>query len=481
MATVIFLTTTGAGTWTVPSDWNSSSNTIECLGAGGSGNGGSAGGGAGGGAYSAISNLSLTPGGSASYSVGAAVLSTDGADTWFNGGALVLSSVGAKGGKHSTSSVGALGGATASGIGTTKFAGGNGGEGAVARRGGGGGAAGKNGNGANGGNASGGNAGGGGGSGGGTAGSDGAAGGAGGNNFGGTGGGTSGSPGTPGTNGGGGGGGIGVSGDGGSGGAGTEWDATHGSGGGAGGGTLTTAAVGGLYGGGGGGGNAGLGAQGLIVITYTSTVVTNVQPPESIVPKVLGLSAAIIATTFGSFVPPAPPNPSTLPTALVFSSFSLPTPSRSVSAAQQPSVSFEVKQPAAVVVAPPVVQFSKFSEVGLTKFKQIGFGSFVFTPIVVIPPQVVVLDVFVKKRKKPDLIAEELRRKEQLRADLDLAIFGPLPEYTYKAEPEQPKKAEPQVGDLAALMTRLERENNIKTRAGEQDEDDLEQLLKDLL
>ena len=33
----IYLTSTGAGTWTVPSDWNSSNNTIELIGAGGGG------------------------------------------------------------------------------------------------------------------------------------------------------------------------------------------------------------------------------------------------------------------------------------------------------------------------------------------------------------------------------------------------------------------------------------------------------------
>lgn len=33
-AKVIFLTTTGTGTWTVPSDWNESANTIEAIGAG---------------------------------------------------------------------------------------------------------------------------------------------------------------------------------------------------------------------------------------------------------------------------------------------------------------------------------------------------------------------------------------------------------------------------------------------------------------
>lgn len=34
-ATQIFLTATTSSTWTVPSDWNSSNNTIEVIGAGG--------------------------------------------------------------------------------------------------------------------------------------------------------------------------------------------------------------------------------------------------------------------------------------------------------------------------------------------------------------------------------------------------------------------------------------------------------------
>jgi hypothetical protein len=41
MATTrIYLTTTGAGTWTVPADFNPFSNTIECIGGGGGGAGG---------------------------------------------------------------------------------------------------------------------------------------------------------------------------------------------------------------------------------------------------------------------------------------------------------------------------------------------------------------------------------------------------------------------------------------------------------
>jgi len=104
--TVVFLTTTGAGTWPVPSDWNSSANTIECIGAGAGGGGGnpsSDAGGGGGGAYSKISNLTGLSG-NISFSVGAgggggtSGNGTLGGDTWFNSALFSSSSVGAKGG-----------------------------------------------------------------------------------------------------------------------------------------------------------------------------------------------------------------------------------------------------------------------------------------------------------------------------------------------------------------------------------------------
>ena len=92
--TRIFLTTTGTHTWIVPFDWNNSSNTIEVLGGGGSatGYGGNYDAGSGGG-YAIKTNLSLTPGASITYNVGAA-----GGNTWFNGATIGASSVGATGG-----------------------------------------------------------------------------------------------------------------------------------------------------------------------------------------------------------------------------------------------------------------------------------------------------------------------------------------------------------------------------------------------
>lgn len=302
-AEVIFLTTTGANTWTVPSDWNSSNNTIEVIGGGGGGVNNSAssnGNGGGGGAYSAISNLSLSGGASVDYSVGTAGAADGGTggDTWFNGTTLGGSSVGAKGGSGATTGAAGAGGVAASGVGATKYSGGTGGSG-LNGGGGGGGAAGSHGNGAQGGTAAPtGNrgAGGGGGADGGSAGVDGSGdtSGAGGNNRLGAGGGTVANPGNAGTSGGGGGAsnlanpGNGSNNAGGAGGAGevlwtqTSNSATAGPGGGGGGGgygytgTGGTGGTGGLYGGGGAGGgyasgqgSGAAGAQGIIVITYS--------------------------------------------------------------------------------------------------------------------------------------------------------------------------------------------------------------------
>lgn len=97
---VIFLT--AGSTWTVPDDWNSAANTIECIGAGGGGyRDGSASCGGGGGAYSRISNLKLTPGDVIQYRVGPGGVAdsiSGGGHTWFNGTGLSSASVSAEGG-----------------------------------------------------------------------------------------------------------------------------------------------------------------------------------------------------------------------------------------------------------------------------------------------------------------------------------------------------------------------------------------------
>ncbi len=214
MATTIFLTS--GTTWVVPRDWTNI-NTIEVIGAGESGQSGGAGG-----AYSKISNLSLTVGASVTYQIGSGATFATLRDTWFQSTGTVL----AKGGHNGT------GGAAASGVGTTKYSGGNGYT-DVTAGGGGGGAAGLHGNGQN----------------------------------------SNGCNGALGDDGNGGAGGTVASPDGKTG---TQWDATHGSGGGGYGlaesETCTgVTGTGGLYGGGGGyNPSYSVGGNGLIVIQYQS-------------------------------------------------------------------------------------------------------------------------------------------------------------------------------------------------------------------
>lgn len=279
-----YLTTVGAGTWTVPYDWNNASNTIEVIGGGAGSPAASSDGGGGGGGYSKVSNISLS--GSVGYTVGAAGTagSPNGGTTWFcnstsNCGSGTASAVivGATGGIGATSATGGVGGGgVAVFVSSTTYSGGQGGTN-NSLGGGGGGAGGPSGAGQQGGGGNTtttGGGGGGGGNGGGSTGSagTGTVGGNGGNNSASTGGG-SGSNGTTACGattaasaGGGGGGGESASvttRPGCAGSTGTEWDATHGSGGGG----------GGTYGGGSGtsgntsGGNSG--GQGIIVIRYT--------------------------------------------------------------------------------------------------------------------------------------------------------------------------------------------------------------------
>lgn len=154
--TVVFLTTTGASTWSVPSDWTST-NKIECYAAGGGGpgsttfGGGTAPGGAGGGVYTSISNISAATlggiganinigvgtggtGGTGGLTTLAAGVGTAGGNTWFNATSLANAiangntlSCGSQGGQVSTTVAGGLGGAAASSVGVVAHNGGAGG------------------------------------------------------------------------------------------------------------------------------------------------------------------------------------------------------------------------------------------------------------------------------------------------------------------------------------------------------------------
>jgi hypothetical protein len=300
MPTVTFKT---SGTsWTVPSDWNSSNNTIELIGGGAGGNDANAnegGAGGGGGEYRKLINQAYAPSEIITIQLGQGGTHGNGGiagtDTTINatGNGSVVGR--AKGGLAAAANSATGGAGGTGGTGGTSNHGGSGGNSLVFAdaAAGGGGAGGPNGIGAAGGaattNGSAVGGAGGGGNGGGSVGgtTSSVTGGTGGNNSSATGGGSGGGAGlagSAGTAGGGGGGGggqsAGISGVGGAGGAGIEWDSTHGSGGGGGGGgtgpSPSAGGNGGLYGGGGGGGaqwtTNGLGgnaANGIIVITYT--------------------------------------------------------------------------------------------------------------------------------------------------------------------------------------------------------------------
>lgn len=274
--TQTILTTTGSNqTYTKPADWNNADNTVECIGAGGSGGVGSRlgtattalGSGGGGGGYGVYTNLTLS--GNATYRCGTGGTSVNrtttgvtagvaGGDTWFGVGATSYASAsvggtggGAGNGNNQATSGSATGGTAGAGKGTANAAGGAGGDITVTNTNrygsGGGGAGGPNGAGNAGVSYSGTSAG---------------------NSNGGSG--DAGSGGSAGVA------------PGGAGGNGTEWT-THGCGGGGAGSSTTTVAVagsGGNYGGGGGGAGAGstgntgdvtsgAGTQGIIIIEYT--------------------------------------------------------------------------------------------------------------------------------------------------------------------------------------------------------------------
>jgi hypothetical protein len=299
---VVFISTAGTGTYTIPADYVSLVS-VEGIGGGGNGNVTTTGaGGGGGGAYAKSVNITgLVASGTAYYQVGAAVT-----DTWFNAASnavptLTTQGILAKAGATSTTGGGGGGGSSATSVGTTRFSGGSGGASTSKSNGGGGGAGGAGGNGGTGGTSTGpANTSGGGGGSGATLIAAGFIGQAAQTTAGGNGGAWTGQTAGSGAtstlsanntapaNGGGGGGGFNTASryTGGAGSAGTYWTATAGgtagSGGGGGGSGGATSAVaggaGGLYGAGGGGGissiAAAAGARGIIVFTYEITPVT---------------------------------------------------------------------------------------------------------------------------------------------------------------------------------------------------------------
>lgn len=151
----------GSGTIPRPASWNDANNTVHMIGAGGGGATGqtshNVGAGGGGGGYSALVNYAMAA--TESYSVGTGGIGgnsvdeagTAGGDTWFSAVGVGL----AKGGSYGASYTGGQGGQAAAGVGDVKYSGGSGGgvpnTGTYTKgSGAGGGAAGPHGNGGNG-------------------------------------------------------------------------------------------------------------------------------------------------------------------------------------------------------------------------------------------------------------------------------------------------------------------------------------------
>lgn len=140
-AAEVFLTVSDSSPWAVPADWNSLSNSVECIGSGG-GSGSASGGGSeaggGGGAYAKVSNITLTPGGTAAFSIGtgglASNVATAGNPSWFKTTGTVFAA----------GSGVVTGGLASASVGTVKYNGG-GGDNGGGYGGAGGGAAGPNG------------------------------------------------------------------------------------------------------------------------------------------------------------------------------------------------------------------------------------------------------------------------------------------------------------------------------------------------
>jgi len=146
-AAIVYITTTGTSTWTVPEDWNDNANSIEVIGGGGGGvnaSNGQGGSGGGGGAYASSTNISLTAGASITVFVGAGGnAGTDGAEgnpgqfTLFNvdgitEGCAQADVCAAPGGAGTTAagiSATSTGGEITRSVGQKKYAGGDGGMG----------------------------------------------------------------------------------------------------------------------------------------------------------------------------------------------------------------------------------------------------------------------------------------------------------------------------------------------------------------
>jgi len=239
--------------------------------------------------------------------------------------------------------------------------------------------------------------------------------------------------------------------------------------------------------------------------------------PVAFTPKVLGsdsnqilkigLSVAVIATTIVGFVAPPSiqvakaftefskpqrinnvtaqsnwpntPGRSALVNSL-FSIFSQPVNSRGMIADEMPSALFDIEPPPSIHFA----GFASFSDVWRSKVNRTAlFDTSKLSPVI-IPSKDTHDLVFMaderKRKKKRDLFDEEKRRKERLRSDLELAIYGPPVVYTLPDWMPPPLPIQtPEIGDLAQIM--IQAQATRKAQQELEDEQDIERLLRDLL
>lgn len=180
------------------------------------------------------------------------------------------------------------------------------------------------------------------------------------------------------------------------------------------------------------------------------------------------------------------PPPTVIP---VFTSFSQPQFSRLTPVYEQPSPIFEQFVPPSYDAGTPI--FSTFVHVLRPPLPvAVSFQNFVhLTPPDYPPIQEKQDGIFVKKKRKPtarelDPYAEEAETKRLRREAILDAWYGPPVEYKlpeFKL-PEQPK-APPSLGDLPSIMLAAQQKAvaDEKRRKIQQEEDDLENILKDIL
>lgn len=220
-----------------------------------------------------------------------------------------------------------------------------------------------------------------------------------------------------------------------------------------------------------------------------------------------GLAAAVIATTFVGFVPPPPaqaakvftkfsePQRKAIQQALwrfqppapkaataIFTKFSQPQPPKIMLPDEQPSPLFEVFPPQ----PPPFTGFATFSQPLRVKANVTLLAvQFTYTPTFTPPDthDLVFMGDQFRKKKRRDLIDEEVSRKARLRSDLEQAIYGPEVVYSPPpaALPEAPP-APPNIEELAraVMQARLAQEQAQRAAIEQDDEDVIEMILRDL-